>query len=190
MFSEHWGSVTLTAAMASPSTDELWGFQNGGKPGRRETNEAYRCFRIFLELGPERSIKNVADVSGAKYETVKANAQRYNWSQRAAAYDEHIIRTWSQEAREEFETRHKKELEKFRRDQQKRAEKLGKVADLLIEVTTGTLEDMVASGEPVDRQQLASVASTAAKLSDAAMNTAAAALGVDDLMEAIAPEVE
>ena len=67
---------------------------------------------------------------------------------------------------------------------------MGTVADLLIEVTTGTLEDMVASGEPVDRQQLASVASTAAKLSDAAMNVAAAALGVDDLIEAIAPEVE
>ena len=49
---------------------------------------------------------------------------------------------------------------------------------------------MVASGEPVDRQQLASIASTAAKLSDAAMNTAAAALGIDDLMEAIAPDVD
>lgn len=176
--------------MASPNQNEPWAFQQGYPAGKRETNEGYRCFRIFLELGPERSVKNVADVSGAKYETVKAYSSRYNWPQRAAAYDAHVIKVWSQEAREEFESRHKKELEKFRKDQQRRAEGLGKVADLLIEVTTGTLQDMAASGEPVDRQQLASIASTAAKLSEAAMNTAAAALGVDDLMEAIAPEVE
>ena len=146
MLSEYSGSVTLAAVMASPNQHEPWAFQQGCRPGKRETNEGYRCFRIFLELGPERSIKNVADVSGAKYETVKAYSSKYNWPQRAAAYDAHVIRTWSQEAREEFESRHKKELEKFR-DQQRRAERLGKVADLLIEVTTGTLEDMVASGE-------------------------------------------
>ncbi len=176
--------------MASSDQNQPWAFQQGCKPGKRETSEAYRCFRIYLELGPDRSVKNVSDISGSKYETCKAYNSKYAWSHRAAAYDAHVISTWSKEARDEFESKHKKALEKFRKDQQRRAEGLGKVADLLIEVTTGTLEDMVASGEPVDRQQLASVASTAAKLSDAAMNVAAAALGVDDLIEAIAPEEE
>ena len=174
--------------MAKPKN--LWDFRALSQEGRTETDNAYKAFRVYLELGRERNHETVASVVGCATSTVHAHSIRYCWQERAAAYDAHMVEKWGQEMREEYETRHKKELMKFRRDQQVRAEKLGKVADLLIEVTTETLEDMVASGEPVDRQQLAQIASTAAKLSDAAMNTAAAALGVDDLMEAIAPEGE
>jgi len=179
--------VTLTTEMADL---QPWDFQQHCGAGKKETTKAFRVFRIYLELGRDRTIKIAADVAGEKPDVCKVMSARYNWAERTALYDAHMVSLWGKEVREELETTHKKELMKFRKDQQRRAEKLGKVADLLIEVTTGTLEDMVASGEPVDRQQLASIASTAAKLSDAAMNTAAAALGVDDLMEAIAPDVD
>ena len=172
--------------MAKPQN--LWDFRALSKDGHKETDNAYKAFRVYLELGRDRNHETVASVVGLKAHAIKQFASRYCWQERAAAHDAHMVEKWGQEMREEFENTHKRELMKFRKDQQVRAEKLGKVADLLIEVTTDTLEDMVASGEPVDRQQLASIASTAAKLSDAAMNTAAAALGVDDLMEAIAPE--
>lgn len=167
-----------------------WDFQQFAPAGRKETAKAYRVFRVYLELGANRTIKTAADIAGEDPAVSKQFSSRYNWQQRTALYDAHMVSLWGQQVREEFETTHKKELMKFRREQQRRAEKLGKVADLLIEVTSGTLEDMVASGEPVDRNQLAAIASTAAKLSDAAMNTAAAALGIDDLMEAIAPDVD
>ena len=167
-----------------------WDFGANSREGYNETAKGYKCFRVYLELGNERNVKTVADVTGVKLDTVKAYAHRNNWSERSAEYDSHLVQKWAKEARAEFESTHKRELMKFRKDQQVRAEKLGRVADLLIDVTTETLEEMVASGEPVDRQQLASIASTAAKLSDAAMNTAAAALGVDDLLEAIAPEFD
>jgi len=167
-----------------------WDFQQLTAAGTRETAKAYRVFRVYLELGSNRTIKTAAEVAGEDVAVSKQFSSRYNWQQRTALYDAHMVSLWGKQVREEFESTHKKELMKFRRDQQRRAEKLGKVADLLIEVTSGTLEDMVASGEPVDRNQLAAIASTAAKLSDAAMNTAAAALGVDDLMEAIAPDVD
>lgn len=185
------GKLRQRDATAAEMADlKIWDFQQGSPPGRKETPKAYRVFRIFLELGCNRSIPIAADVAGEKLDVCRQMSSRYNWQQRTAAYDAHMVSLWGKEVREEFETTHKKELMKFRKDQQKRAEGLGKVADLLISVTTETLEEMVASGEPVDRQQLASVASTAAKLSEAAMNTAAAALGVDDLMEAIAPDVD
>lgn len=167
-----------------------WDFQQFTAAGKKETPKAFRVLRVYLELGSNRTIKVAADIAGENYEVCKQFSSRYNWQERTALYDAHMVSLWGQQVREEFETTHKKELMKFRKDQQRRAEKLGKVADLLIDVTTDTLEDMVASGEPVDRGQLAAIATTAAKLSDAAMNTAAAALGVDDLMEAIAPDVD
>lgn len=188
MPSESYGSVTQRKAEMADL--QPWDFQQSTPPGKRETAKAYRVFRVYLELGCNRTVKTAADIAGENPEVCRQFSSRYNWQARTAAYDAHMVSLWGQEVREEFETTHKKELMKFRKDQQRRAEKLGKVADLLIEVTTETLEDMVASGEPVDRNQLAAIATTAAKLSDAAMNTAAAALGVDDLMEAIAPDVD
>lgn len=167
-----------------------WDFGQNIKPGRRETADAFRAFKIYLEMGRGRNLKDCSALADIKHDLVKSYSSRYNWNERAGYYDAHMIELWGKQVKDEFETTHKKELMKFRKDQQKRADSLGKVADLLIEVTTGTLEDMVASGEAVDTQQLAAVARTAATLSEAAMNTAAAALGVDDLMEAIAPEVE
>jgi len=167
-----------------------WDFGQNIKPGKKETTAAYRALKIFLEMGTGRNLKECSAMAGISLDMARSYSSRFNWSERAAYYDAHMIELWGQQVKDEFESNHKKELMKFRKDQQKRAASLGKVADLLIEVTTGTLEDMVASGEAVDTQQLAAVARTAATLSEAAMNTAAAALGVDDLMEAIAPEVE
>lgn len=154
----------------------------------KETAEAYRCFKIFLQLGRERSLVLAAEVAQVTNEKLKQYSSKYNWTERAAYYDAHMVELWGQQVEKEFESTHKKELLKFRKDQQRRAESLGKVADLLIEVTSDSLEQMIASGEVIDAAQLAAVARTAGALSEAAMNTAAAALGVDDLMEAIAPE--
>ena len=166
-----------------------WDFGNGlTKKGVKESPEAYRCFKIFLELGRERTLQRTADVAQVKRDKLGQLSGRYNWQERAAYYDAHMVELWGKQVKEEFESTHKKELMKFRKDQQRRAESLGQVADMLIEVTSETLQDMISSGERVDAQQLAAVARTAASLSEAAMNTAAAALGVDDLMEAINPE--
>ena len=166
-----------------------WDYGNGYESGK-ETTEAYRCFKVFLQLGRERTLTLAADVAQVKVDKLRQYSSKYNWTERASYHDAHMVEEWGRQVEDQFENTHKKELLKFRKNQQRRAESLGKVADLLIEVTTGTLEDMIASGERVDTQQLAAVARTAGALSEAAMNTAAAALGVDDLMEAIAPDVD
>lgn len=168
----------------------LWDHNQGIPEGRKESPEAYRCFRVWLELGKERSQQVAVDVAGSTIGKIKSWSSRHNWNDRAAAYDAHQVSEWSKQVRDDFESTHKSELLKFRRDQQKRAAGLGRVADLLIEVTTTTLEEMASAGEAVDTQQLAAVARTAAALTESSMNTAAAALGVDDLIEAINPEEE
>ena len=167
---------------------EPWEYGNGLEAGRKETQNAYRAFRVYLELGSQRTAKQVAEIASESINNVHNWATRYNWTERSAYYDAHQVSLWGQQVKEEFETTHKEELLKFRKDQQRRAVSLGKVADLLIEVTSAKLEQMISEDDLIDSAQLAAVARTAGSLSEAAMNTAAAALGIDDLIEAINPE--
>jgi len=55
-----------------------------------ETDKAFRAFNIFLELGPDRRLSDVA----ARLSVSKQNLQRWNgkykWVERAAAYDNYI----------------------------------------------------------------------------------------------------
>jgi hypothetical protein len=169
-----------------------WDYGNGYDSDRKETMRAYQAFRFYLEIGSERTIKKTAETcgSGIGYEMLRHYAKRFAWSKRASAYDAHIIDGWGLQVRNEFEATHKEALMKFRVVQQQRAEGLGRVADLLIVVSTTTLQQMVAQESAVEPAQLAAIARTAAALAEAAMNTGAAALGVDDLIEAINPEAE
>ena len=158
------------------------------KKGVKETPEAYRCFKIFLEIGRNRNLKQVANIAQKSYAQIEHFSKHNNWQERAAYYDASIVERWNLETKKEFEKQHKKALTKFREDQHRRAEALGHVADLLIDVTTESIDEMRSSGEVIDRQQLAAVARTAAALADAALNVGAASLGVDDLLEAISPD--
>ena len=85
----------------------------------------------LLGLGRDRSIATAADAAGENVDVAKQWSSHYSWQERCAHYDAHGEPV-GQEVREELETTHKRELMKFRKDQQRRAEKLGKVADLLI----------------------------------------------------------
>lgn len=169
------------------ATTNPWDFKEGGR-GFRETPAAYRTFQAYLHLGPKRTLAAAAKVLGIPAKRLSDYSSRYCWPERTAAHDAAQVKKWAQEVREDFETSHKAELLKFRQEQQRRAKGLGEVADLLINVTRRTLEEMDQQQVPVEPEQLAAVCRTAAALADAAMNTGAAALGVDDLIDAINPE--
>jgi len=54
-----------------------------------ESGKMYRLAKAFFELGPERSLKALAKVTGLKQTTLCQYASRFKWSQRARAYDRH-----------------------------------------------------------------------------------------------------
>jgi hypothetical protein len=63
--------------------------QNAGHSAR-ETDAAYRLFVEFLLLGPDRKLRPFAVQRGLVPPNVYDRAKRYNWFERAAAYD-----TWT-----------------------------------------------------------------------------------------------
>ena len=67
------------------------------KPWERwpdETDTAYDRFVMYLKMGADRSISKVADKlqKGSSYAThLRRWSSKYDWVDRAAAYDEHLV---------------------------------------------------------------------------------------------------
>jgi hypothetical protein len=163
-----------------------WEYGHRNENGFLESPRAFFCFtEYYLPMGVSRSAAVAAKAAGSSPTTFQKYCARDDWAARAAAYDRHNAGTWRAEVDEEAKALYQTELRRFREDQQRRARTLGRVADLMIGATTRTLEAMEAEGGYVDPDQLATVARAAAAIVETSMNTAAAALGVTDVLEAL-----
>ena len=58
-----------------------------GHDGRPERPETYARFRAWLELGPSRNLAAYAAFLGVSKQALSETAARFNWRQRAAAWD-------------------------------------------------------------------------------------------------------
>lgn len=164
----------------------LWDFGAGyeHKRGKSETPRAYEAFVTFLQLGRERNLPAVAKILSETRANVEQWSKRYAWRERSAAYDAAHIATRFEEVRNQREEEHRKAIKKFRDDQARRARAMGNLAELMLDLTQEKLMAMRAAGELPSEQQLSNLAKTVATLSDTSMNLEAAALGVDELLEA------
>lgn len=163
-----------------------WTFGHGfeTKRGRKESPAAYEALTCYLELGANRSHKQVAAILGRHLSQLKTWSRNYSWKDRTAAYDAHQIQNRFKESRAENEAKHRAAILKFRDDQTRRARGMGQLAELLMELTQEKVEAMRAAGELPSEQQLSNLAKTVATLGETSMNLEAAALGVEELMEA------
>jgi hypothetical protein len=78
-----------------------------------ETSRQYAAFCLYRDMGPERSISDVANVWSDSGATSRLNewSSKYNWVDRASSYDEHIDeikRARNEEAIIEMSARHVK----------------------------------------------------------------------------------
>lgn len=153
------------------------------KKGKAETPAAYEALTCYLQLGRQRSHKQVAEIVGEPVRIIQQYATRYAWRERAAAWDAEQMQERFNEARKGREEAHRAAILKFRDDQARRARAMGGLAELLLELTREKVEAMRAAGELPSEQQLSNLAKTVATLSDTSMNLEATALGVDELLE-------
>ena len=164
---------------------------NQGLTGRnkRETPEAFEAFTIYLELGRGRSAAKVASVLGCSTANVQKWQKRNKWTDRAAHYDADRVKEDFKEVREKRAKEHKAAIERFRKEQERRARGMGDLADLMMELTSEKLMAMRAAGELPSEQSISNLAKTVASLADMAMNLQATALGVDELVETLETEL-
>ncbi len=62
------------------------------EPRPAEPPLAYARFRLYLELGPSRSLAKAAEAGGLSLARLKQLSGRWQWPLRAVAWDEHQFR--------------------------------------------------------------------------------------------------
>jgi hypothetical protein len=67
-----------------------WDQDQGHSSGKKENNEAYRRFRIYIEMGPLRNINRLSAVVKIPRQMLYSQAKTYNWKTRAEAYDKYL----------------------------------------------------------------------------------------------------
>lgn len=79
-----------------------------------ESSKAFKAFCLFRSMGYKRSIKACLELNGidqSKYGSWARYARLFNWRERAAAYDEHIVRQTEKELLAERVERKKRQME-------------------------------------------------------------------------------
>ena len=167
--------------------DHNQGFEQ--KRGKLETPEAFSAFQTYLELGKGRKLVTVGELLGLSIGAVRTLSKKYNWVARAAQYDADQVKANWAEVRKEKQAKQKKAIQKFRDEQLRRAEDMGSLADLMMELTADKLQAMRAAGELPSEQSISNLAKTVASLADMAMNLQATGLGVDELVDTLETEL-
>ena len=160
-----------------------------GKPGKFESPKAFEAFTAFLQLGRQRTIQKVADFMGVSKSAIVTMSRNYAWKDRAAEYDADQVRATFADVRKEKQEAQKRAIRKFRDEQLRRAEGMGDLADLMMDLTSEKLQAMRAAGELPCEQQISNLAKTVASLADMAMNLQATGLGVDELVDTLETEL-
>lgn len=160
-----------------------------GKKGKFESPKAFEAFTAYLQLGRERTIQKVATFMGVSKSNVATMAQSYGWKDRAAEFDADQVKATFAEVRKDKQEAQKKAIRKFRDEQLRRAQGMGDLADLMMDLTSEKLQAMRAAGELPSEQQISNLAKTVASLADMAMNLQATGLGVDELVDTLETEL-
>lgn len=76
------------------------------QPG--ESEKAFAAFQCFLDLGEERTIAEVGRKQGKSRSQIDGWRSRFNWRERAAAYDNYLASEKTKKARREVEARYER----------------------------------------------------------------------------------
>lgn len=166
---------TVTEADAPP-------ISFGRLPG--ETDKAFAAFRKYMKLGPDRSIRKLGRKCGKWRATFEKWSSKYQWQERAAAFDDHLTqiqqteieehqrkdaRKWADRLEQHRETRFRigtlllKRAEAALRGKRKlepgAADRLAKVGDMMIGLAVGAPTANLSVGGTSDADAIPVVAS-------------------------------
>ncbi|MBM5825897.1 MAG: hypothetical protein FJ054_11190 [Cyanobacteria bacterium M_surface_10_m2_119] len=145
----------------------------------------YAALLLYRDLGPGRSLGQAADVSGRSESTLRRLAKRWAWQERLEAYDARFLARAAAVGAEAEQVRHRAQLVAFRDAQHRRAERLADAAEQLLELVVESTRKHLAAGTLLQPAQLGAGLTAAARALEASGSTAATALGVEELLEAL-----
>lgn len=130
-------------------------------------------------MGAQRSVRKVAGQLGKSDTLLFRWCQQHNWRDRVADYDAYRERI----ARQQLEKEELQELEEFRKRQKKLSSIATQSVIALLTKTNERLNNIVSSDIPVT--SLPAFFRAAAAVAEAAANSEAAALAVEELLRSV-----
>lgn len=156
---------------------KIWEFQKGYEAHteeEHETNDEYTAFLNFLQA-KKRVIED----------TDQDAAERFNWRQRAAKFDEHKAIQVIDNSQLLNKRQHKQELLRFLATQQAHAAKTQDIAERINNVVSNRLERAELRGEEIPLELIPAFMRSGAVVSEESRKSWAASLGVSKMVEYI-----
>jgi hypothetical protein len=157
-------------------------------PFERLPGEPAREFRALVahrDFGAGRSIARTAAAVGLGESTLRRFSAAWDWPARLAAWDDAVLAQLADQGEALAAAKHRDDLERFAATCRRRAERLAESAELLLDLAISSTRRHLEQGTLLHPQQLAAAMGAASRALEASGNTAAAALGIDDLMSEV-----
>jgi len=158
--------------------------------GRHETDQQYRAFCFYMNMGAGRSYVATAEVAEVSENTIQEWAKKYEWQRRAAHHDKTQMTLALRDASKIERRKHRDSIEKFRATQQEQAEKFTAVSNDLLAIIQKRIEKADAEGEDIPMGLVSGLMRAAANISEQGRQAWATSLGVNELMQVVDQELE
>ena len=160
------------------------------RAGRHESDQQYRAFCFYMNMGAGRSYRATAEVAEVSEITIGDWASKYEWQRRAAHHDKQQMALALRDANQLERKKHRKSIEKFRESQQEQAEKFVAVSNDLMAVIQKRIEKADAEGEEIPMGLVSGLMRAAANISEQGRQAWATSLGINELMQVVDQELE
>lgn len=171
----------------------IWNFRRGyrvDRAGRHESDQQYRAFQFYLNLGSARTYEATANLAQSKVATISKWADTYNWHTRAAAWDKKQMTIVFAEANKLERRKHRQAIEEFRTANEIQAKLMMEVSSDLMNIIQQRIQKAQEQGEEIPMGLVSGLMRAAANISDSGRQAWATSLGVSELMQVVEQELE
>lgn len=180
----------MIGSLAGHQYDFRRGYEITTKYGKHETASQYKAFQEYLKLGSERTYAKVAEFARVDSSTVRAWARKFKWEKRAAQYDKDQVNIVWNQVDKSRERRHRQSIVEFRDASERQAKMMMEISENLLEVLIKRILEAQLNGEDIPMNLVSGLMRAAANISEQSRQAWASALGVEDMLQIIEPELE
>ena len=137
-------------AKAEVLPGKVWDFRRGYRvreAGQHESEQQFRAFQIYLNLGSQRSYPGCAEIAGHSQETIRKWADNYHWASRCAAWDKKEMALAFKEANKMERSKHRDAIQQFRQANEDQAKLMMGVSSDLMGIIQKRIEKAEAEGK-------------------------------------------
>lgn len=186
---DEWREAPYPTATPGP----LYAFRRGYKvrdAGRHETAEQFGCFQQYLALGPGRTLKEAARLSGHATISVSGWAKKYHWEERVAAWNKDQMAVTLRQTNKIDRDAHRAAILEFKQNSERQARIMSRVSEDLITLLGRRIAKAKDENETIPLHQVGGLLRAYSSLAEQTRENWGNALGITELLDVVDAEVE